>query len=158
MKYWLIKSEPGTFSIDDLAASTKQTTCWDGVRNYQARNFMRDDMKPGDLAFFYHSNCPETGIAGVVEVASEAYPDSTALDPDDPHYDPKESADNPRWFMVDVRLKEKFSRVITLRELKEDQHTSLEGFQLLQRGNRLSVLPVTAKQWKYISKLTSANR
>ena len=111
---------------------------------------MRDEMRNGDLAFFYHSNCPETGIAGIVEVAREAYPDFTALDPDDPHYDPKEDAKSPRWYMVDVKLKRKLKRVITLSELKKNQGSALADFALLKRGNRLSVLPVTAKQWKYI--------
>lgn len=150
MKHWLLKTEPGTFGIDDLARSPRQTTFWDGIRNYQARNFIRDDMQPGDLAFLYHSNCPETGIAGIVEIVSDAYPDHTALDPDDPHYDPKESADAPRWFMVDVKLKRKLDRVITLRELKAHAGKSLADFQLLQRGNRLSVLPVSKKQWQTI--------
>jgi predicted RNA-binding protein with PUA-like domain len=150
MRYWLLKSEPGTFGIDDLAASPRRTTCWDGVRNYQARNFIRDDMSPGDLAFFYHSNCPDTGIVGIVEIVTNAYPDSTALDPDDPHFDPKETSESPRWFMVDVRLERKLARTITLRELKASGRAALRDFQLLQRGSRLSVLPVTGKQWQTI--------
>ena len=156
MQYWLLKSEPGTFSVDDLAASPQQTTYWDGVRNYQARNFIRDQMQPGDQGFFYHSNCPETGIAGIVNVVSEPYPDHTALDPDDPHYDPKENADSPRWFMVDVQLQRKLKRVITLHELKERNVSALSDFQLLKRGNRLSVLPVTHAQWKAIFKIENA--
>ncbi len=153
MRYWLLKSEPGTFSIDDLRESPGRRTYWDGVRNYQARNFMRDDMQVGDLAFFYHSNSPETGIAGIVEIVRAGYPDHTALDPNDPHYDPKENADSPRWYMVDVRLKRKCRRIITLRELKEDGNPALSEFRLLKRGNRLSVLPVSKKEWNYILKL-----
>lgn len=152
MRYWLLKSEPGTFGIDDLARSPDSTTCWDGVRNYQARNFIRDDMRPGDQAFFYHSNCPETGVAGIVEVVSPPYPDATALDPDDPHHDPKSTADEPRWYMVDVRLVEKFPRIVTLETLKTSGAKALEDFQLLKRGNRLSVLPVTSSQWRCILK------
>jgi len=150
MRHWLLKSEPGTFSIDDLTACPGRTTCWDGVRNYQARNFMRNEMHKGDLAFFYHSNCPETGIAGIVEIVRESYPDYTALDPDNSHYDPKANAEAPRWYMVDVRMKRKLKRIITLAELKAQQGKALEEFALLKRGNRLSVLPVTAKQWTYI--------
>lgn len=153
MSYWLIKSEPGAFSIDDLAAARGRRTSWDGVRNYQARNFMRDDMKRGDLAFFYHSNCPETGIVGVVEVVREAYPDPTAFDPRDKHYDPDSAPDSPRWYMVDVKLKRKLKRTITLAELKEHAGGALRELVLLRRGNRLSVLPVATKHWKFILSL-----
>jgi predicted RNA-binding protein with PUA-like domain len=150
MQYWLIKSEPEAFSIDDLASSPRKTTCWDGVRNYQARNFMRDGMKKGDLAFFYHSNCAEPGVAGIVEIVREAYPDDTAWNPGDPHYDSKSSPESPRWLMVDVRLQRKLERVISLAEMKQYAGSELEGFLLLQRGNRLSVMPVDEKQWNFI--------
>ena len=151
MNYWLMKSEPEEFSIDDLKNRPKKTEPWDGVRNYQARNMMRDDMKKGDLAFFYHSNCDEIGIVGMMEIVREGYPDPTAFDPDDKHFDPKSDPDNPRWIHVDVKYKRKFKRTITLAELKE--HRSLENMRLLQKGNRLSVMPVTKKEWNYILKL-----
>lgn len=152
MKYWLMKSEPGTYSIDDLAAARGKRTCWDGIRNYQARNYMRD-MKRGDQAFFYHSSCPEPGIAGIVKVVREAYPDHTAFDPNDPHYDARSDPDDPRWFMVDVALVRKFARIIPLSELRELADSSLSGMVLLRRGNRLSVTPVTKKHWDRILKL-----
>ena len=154
MNYWLMKSEPDAFSIDDLARAPRKTTCWDGVRNYQARNMLRDQMKKGDLVFFYHSNCEVPGIVGIVEVVREGYPDHTAFDPDDHHFDPKSDPEKPRWFMVDVKLKKKFSRVVSLRELKACTDKSLSGFQLLAKGNRLSVMPVTALQWKFIESLS----
>ncbi|NHA15145.1 EVE domain-containing protein [Thioalkalivibrio sp. XN279] len=154
MNYWLMKSEPEAFSIDDLARAPQKTTCWDGVRNYQARNMLRDQMKKGDLAFFYHSNCEVPGIAGIVEIVREGYPDHTAFDPEDHHFDAKSDPENPRWFMVDVKLKKKFSRVVSLRELKSCADKSLSGFQLLAKGNRLSVMPVTALQWKFIESLS----
>ena len=150
MNYWLMKSEPSVFSIDDLAKSPRKTTCWDGVRNYQARNMLRDEMKRGDLAFFYHSNCDETGIAGIVEIVREGYPDHTAFDPDDDHFDSKSDPDDPRWYMVDVKLAQKFDRVITLRELKEHAEGKLAGFRLLARGNRLSVMPVDKRHWNFV--------
>lgn len=146
MQYWLMKSEPGSYSIDDLKRDRR--TCWDGVRNYQARNMMRDDMCKGDPVFFYHSNCDEPGIVGIAEVSRTAYPDHTAFDPEDPHYDPKSDPDNPRWFMVDLRYKRKLKRTITLAELRGIR--KLEGLQLLKRGNRLSVMPVDPKHWKAI--------
>lgn len=154
MNYWLMKSEPESFSIDDLARAPKKTTCWDGVRNYQARNMLRDQMKKGDLVFFYHSNCEVPGIAGIVEVVREGYPDHTAFDPEDHHFDPKSDPENPRWYMVDVKLRKKFPRVISLRELKACTDASLSGFQLLAKGNRLSVMPVTSRQWKFIESLS----
>lgn len=150
MNYWLLKSEPSEFSIDDLEASPEHETCWDGVRNYQARNFMRDAMKNGDLAFFYHSNCAEPGIAGIARIVSAAYPDHTAFDPNDKHYDAASSPENPRWFMVDVRYERKLARPITLKEMKHYKDDALEGLALLRRGNRLSVMPVTAEQWNFI--------
>lgn len=153
MNYWLLKSEPGKFSIDDLGASRAKTTCWDGVRNYQARNFMRKGMARGDLAFFYHSNCEEPGIAGIVEIVREAYPDDTAHDAGHEHYDPKSDAANPRWWMVDVRLVRKLKRLITLKELRNHADSALDNFLLLRRGNRLSVIPVTRRHWNFINKL-----
>jgi predicted RNA-binding protein with PUA-like domain len=146
MKYWLMKSEPDTFSIDDL--KRKKREAWDGVRNYQARNFMRDDMRVGDGVFFYHSNCAEPGIAGLAEVASDAYPDPSQFDPKSKYFDAASSRDNPRWMLVDVKFVKKLKRVITLDELKN--HPKLEGMTLLRKGNRLSVMPVDATEWKYI--------
>lgn len=148
MNYWLLKSEPEAYSIDDLIAESKKTEHWDGIRNYQARNFMRDDMKKNDMAFFYHSNCDEPGIVGIVEVVREAYPDFTALEPKSKYYDPKSSAENNRWVMVDVKFKKKFSRTITLKELKENN--KLSDMRLVQKGNRLSIMPVTKKEWNLI--------
>ena len=150
MRYWLLKSEPGDFSIDDLASSPKRTTYWDGGRNYQARNFIRDEMKEGDLAFFYHSSCAEPGIVGIVEITREAYPDETAFDPNDKHFDPKSQRTNPRWFVVDVRLKCKLDNPITLTKLKQRAGDSLSELRLLKRGNRLSVMPIAPKDWQFI--------
>ncbi|MDZ7829458.1 MAG: EVE domain-containing protein [Halofilum sp. (in: g-proteobacteria)] len=151
MANWLFKSEPDVFGIDDLAAQPGKTDHWDGVRNYQARNFMRDRMKKGDRGFFYHSNTKEPGIVGIVEIAREAYPDHTAFDPDDPHYDPKSDPDNPRWFMVDVKFVRKLDRTITLTELK--QHPELEDLPLVRKGNRLSVMPIEDHHWDFILSL-----
>ena len=148
MKYWLMKSEPDVFSIDHLRQKPRKTEHWDGVRNYQARNFMRDDMKKGDLVFFYHSNCDVPGIVGVARISREGYPDHTAFDPMDKHYDPKSDPDNPRWIMVDVKFVKKFRNTVSLQELK--QHKTLKNMRLLQKGNRLSVMPVQPKEWEYI--------
>ncbi|BBD80905.1 EVE domain-containing protein [Aerosticca soli] len=145
MKYWLMKSEPTAFSIDDLAR--RGTEPWDGVRNYQARNYLRQ-MRVGDQAFFYHSNCAEPAIVGLVEVVTEAYPDPSQFDPDSPYFDPKSSREAPRWSLVEVRFERKLARPITLRELKADP--ALAGLALLQRGHRLSVMPVTPAQWRHI--------
>ena len=153
MNYWLMKSEPGEFSIDDLKAAPGGETFWDGVRNYQARNFMRDDMKVGDGVLYYHSNCPETGVVGIATVCREAYPDHTAFDPEDKHYDPKSDPDNPRWCMVDIRFERKFERVILLRELRRYADGPLRDMLLLRRGNRLSITPVTAGEWNFILSL-----
>jgi predicted RNA-binding protein with PUA-like domain len=153
MSYWLLKSEPGTFSIDDLAGSAQKTTRWDGVRNYQARNFIREGMKKGDIAFFYHSSCPEPAIVGIVEIVSEAYPDETAFDRDDRHFDADSDPKNPRWFVVDVRLKRKLKKPIPLLKLKQHAGDSLSGFQLLKRGNRLSVMPVAEPHWRFVLSL-----
>ena len=152
MRYWLLKSEPEAFSWDDLERAPKKTTHWDGVRNYQARNSMRDDMKKGDRAFFYHSSADPTGIVGICEIVREAYPDESAFDPtDDMHYDPKSRREAPTWVMVDVKAVRKFPRVITLAELKGIK--SLAKMVLLQRGSRLSVQPVTPKEWETVSRL-----
>ena len=151
MNYWLMKSEPEAFSIDDLANRPQQTEHWDGVRNYQARNMMRDQMKVGDQGFFYHSNCDEPGIVGIAQVARESYPDFTAFDPDDKHYDPKSHPDKPTWFMVDVGFVRKLSRTISLRELK--LKPELEDLALVRRGNRLSIMPVGQQQWQFILQL-----
>lgn len=146
-----MKSEPDAYSLDDLANEPKKTEHWDGIRNYQARNFMRDDMKKGDLAFFYHSNCAEPGIVGIVEVVKEAYPDHTAWDKKSKYFDPKSSKDNPRWMMVDVKLKKRLKRNVTLREMKEK--LPLKDMRLVAKGNRLSIMPVEKKEWDYILKL-----
>ena len=153
MAYWLIKSDPDEFGIDELAALPGQTEHWDGVRNYQARNMLRDQMERGDRALFYHSNTAEPGIVGIVEVVREGYPDFTALDPKNPHFDPKSDPRNPRWYMVDIRLIRRLERLITLTELKN--HPELEELPLLRRGNRLSVMPVRADQWNFILALES---
>ena len=149
MAYWLMKSEPETFSIDDLASAPKKTEHWDGVRNYQARNMMRDEMKVGDQVFFYHSNCKEPGIVGIAEVVREGYPDHTAFDPFEHYFDPKSDPDNPRWYMVDVRFVRKLKRTITLQELKEHAE-QLKGLPLIRKGNRLSIMSVSKKQWEFI--------
>ncbi len=146
MNYWLLKSEPSEYGIDDLRREVVDH--WDGIRNYQARNMIRDDMKKGDLAFFYHSNCAEPGIVGIMTIAREAYPDHTAFDPKEKYYDPKSDTDRPRWFMVDVRYKRKLNRTISLKELRT--HPKLADLALLRKGNRLSIMPVTQQQWKYI--------
>lgn len=147
-RYWLVKSEPDVFSFADLVASPHSTTGWEGVRNYQARNFMRDGMKRGDLVFFYHSSTDPAAIVGVAEVAREAYPDPTAFDPSDSHYDPKSRPDAPTWMMVDLRAVEPFARPLPLAELRGVK--GLEQMVLLQKGSRLSVQPVTEKEWKII--------
>ena len=151
MNYWLMKSEPDVYGIDHLKAANKKTDTWDGVRNYQVRNMMRDEMKKGELAFFYHSNCKEPGIAGIMKIAREGYPDFTAFDPKEKYYDPKSDPDNPRWYMVDVRYVRKLKRVITLTELKT--YPELEGLPLLRRGNRLSAMPLSKQHWDFILSL-----
>ena len=143
-----MKSEPDTFGIDDLAARPKATEHWDGVRNYQARNMMRDQMKVGDQVLFYHSACKTPGVAGIAEVVREGYPDFTARDPESKYYDPKASEDNPRWYMVDVRFVRKLKRLIPLSELKANPQ--LEDMPLLKRGNRLSIMPVDPQHWQQI--------
>ena len=153
MACWLMKSEPEEFSIDDLAKRPGRRDHWDGVRNYQARNMLRDQMRKGDQILFYHSNCAEPGVVGIAEVVREGYPDHTAFDAADKHYDPKSDPRDPRWYMVDIRYVRRLSRTLTLRELKEHSTGKLQGFPLLQRGNRLSVMPVDNDQWNFILSL-----
>ncbi len=143
-----MKSEPDTFSIDDLYNRPERTEPWDGVRNYQARNMMRDSMKLGDWVFFYHSNCSEPGIVGIMEVVKEGYPDTTAFDPDDKHFDPKSDPDQPRWYRVDVRYIRHLPRTISLKELKDK--VELADLALVKRGNRLSIMPISQWQWDFI--------
>ena len=152
MPYWLMKSEPAEVSIDDLAAAKKQTTAWFGVRNYLARNYMRE-MKLGDRAFFYHSSCPEPGIAGIVEISTLAYPDATQFEPKGKYYDAKATKDNPRWFNVDVTLVEK-TRLVSIAEMREIP--ALADMVTLRKGNRLSITPVTAQEWAAVSKRLKA--
>ncbi|MBI5450106.1 MAG: EVE domain-containing protein [Gammaproteobacteria bacterium] len=151
MNYWLMKSEPDVFSLADLRKAPAMTAHWDGVRNYQARNYIRDRMRHGDLAYFYHSSCRPPGIAGIIEIVSAPYADHTAFDSKNPHFDPAGTADNPRWYMVDVRFRQAFDTLITLDTLR--QHPPLLPLPLLQRGNRLSVMPVLPEQWKLIETL-----
>lgn len=153
MNYWLMKSEPATFSIDDLAAAKGKRTGWDGVRNFQARNFMRDAMKQGDLSFFYHSSCDVPGIAGIAKIVREAYPDPTAFDAADHHYDAASDPAKPRWFMVDVKLEKKFGRIISLDELRTHVAGKLKNMVVLRRGNRLSITPVTKSEFEFIESL-----
>ena len=150
MRHWLMKSEPDEFSIDDLAAAKGRTTPWFGVRNYQARNFMRDQMRVRDRAFFYHSSCPEPGVAGVAEVTAQAYPDATQFDKKSPYFDPKAMRDAPRWFNVDVTFVEKL-RLVSLAELRS--HPELERMRILQRGNRLSITPIDPAEWAFVLKI-----
>ena len=149
--YWLLKSEPSTFSIEDLARSPKRTTCWEGVRNYQARNFLRS-MAVGDLAFFYHSNADPPAIVGIVEVVKAAYPDFYAWQPESRYFDEKSSKQNPRWVMVDVRLNKVLRTSLSLENLREVK--GLDKMELLRRGSRLSVQPVRASEWKIIVRLS----
>ncbi|TVP91764.1 MAG: EVE domain-containing protein [Thioalkalivibrio sp.] len=146
MAYWLMKSEPDVFGIDDLERVGVEP--WEGVRNYQARNMMRDEMKKGDLAFFYHSNTKVPGIVGILRIHREGYPDDAAFDPEHTYYDPKSDPDNPRWYRVDVAFEEKFDEVIPLPWLK--QQPELEDCPLVRRGNRLSIMPITEAQWDFI--------
>ena len=153
MNHWLLKSEPSTFSIDDLAAAPGRTTAWEGVRNYQARNTLRDSMKKGDSAFFYYSSCEVPGIAGIVRIVKEGYPDKTAFDPKDDHYDAESDESDPRWYVVDVQLVRKLKRLITLDELRKHAHKELSDFVVLRRGNRLSVTPVSKAEWEFVLSL-----
>jgi predicted RNA-binding protein with PUA-like domain len=149
MAYWLMKSEPDEFSIDDLVKAPRKTTPWFGVRNYQARNFMRDHMRIGDGVLFYHSSCEVPGIAGVARVASKPYPDDSQFDPKSEYYDPKSKREEPRWMLVDVKL-EKKTRVMPLEEMRT--YAELADMVVLKRGNRLSITPVTEREWKFILK------
>ena len=149
MRYWLMKSEPTDCSIDDLAAMPNQTVAWYGVRNYQARNFMRNQMQVGDGVLFYHSNCKEPGIAGIAEVCSSAYPDAKQFDKKSKYFDPKATQETPRWFNVDVKLEKKIA-LISIAELR--QHPELENLRTLQRGNRLSITPLDPAEWRFITK------
>lgn len=147
MRYWLMKSEPSEVSIDDLAAKPDQTVAWDGVRNYQARNFMRNQMQLGDQAFFYHSSCEQPGIVGITIVSKLAYPDATQFNPKSKYYDPKASPENPRWFNVEVKLVRK-TRLMSLKELKT--YPELSNMRILQKGNRLSITPIDPAEWTFI--------
>jgi predicted RNA-binding protein with PUA-like domain len=153
MKYWLLKSEPETFSVDDLAAAKRRTTSWEGVRNYQARNFLRDEVAKGDLGFFYHSSCAVPGIVGVVKIVRAGYPDPTANDPRSEYFDPDADPANPRWYTVDVQLEKKIEPLVTLDELRAHAARELQNMLVLKRGNRLSVTPVTRAEWQFINSL-----
>ena len=148
MNHWLMKSEPDTFGIDDL--KRRGTEPWSGVRNYQARNFMRDRMKPGDLAFLYHSSCAEPGVYGVMEIATASYPDPTQFDRKSPYYDKAATREQPRWFLVDVRYRRHLERPILLAELRRHETKALKGLMLLRKGSRLSIQPVSAEHWEQI--------
>ena len=152
-RYWLMKTEPGCFSYEDLLASPDQTTYWDGVRNYQARNFLRDDVRVGDGVLFYYSNAEPSGVVGTATVVRAGYPDHTALDPSEDHFDPKSTPENPIWYMVDVRADRRFEHFLALGDLR--QVRSLEGMELLRKGSRLSVMPVTAAEWKTVCAMGS---
>jgi predicted RNA-binding protein with PUA-like domain len=153
MKYWLMKSEPSVFGIEDLRKAPKKRSAWDGVRNYQVRNMMRDDMRIGDLAFFYHSSCDEPGIYGIIRIVKEGYPDHTAFDPTNDHFDAKSKPDSPTWYMVDVEFVEQFKRPVTLDRLRANAET-LNELLILKRGNRLSVTPITNSEWQRIVELS----
>ena len=150
-RYWLLKSEPSCFSLNDLKNAPNQTTPWDGIRNYQARNFMMKEMKIGDKAFFYHSSCPRPGIVGTMTVVQPAYPDHTAFDLGSDHPDPKSTPEKPRWFMVDMRFEHEFKALVSLESLKT--YPELQHMKLLQKGNRLSILPITPNEWDFITHL-----
>jgi predicted RNA-binding protein with PUA-like domain len=153
MHYWLMKTEPTTFGVEDLAKAPKRTTGWDGVRNYQARNMLRDQMQRGDQAFMYYSSTEQPGIVAIMQVAKAGYPDPTAFDKRNHHYDPDSEPKNPRWFMVDVQLQRRLARVISLEELRRHAARELKGMVLLRPGNRLSVMPVEEAHWRFILSL-----
>lgn len=153
MRYWLMKSEPDVFGIDHLARAPRQTSGWDGVRNYQARNMLRDDFKPGDRAFFHHSSCATPGIYGTMEIVRGGHPDPAQFDRRSRYYDPGSDPADPRWYQVEVRLLKKFARPVTLDMLREHASGPLADLVVLRRGNRLSVMPVTADEWKFIHRL-----
>lgn len=150
MKHFLMKTEPETFGLEHLERAPGRTTAWDGVRNYQARNMLRDDMKKGDLAFLYHSSTAEPGIVAIMKIVREGYPDPTAFDRKHPHFDPDSDPQAPRWFMVDVHLVRRLRRVVTLAELRTHHQAELRDMWLLRRGNRLSITPLTSEQWNFI--------
>lgn len=154
--YWLLKSEPQTFSIDDLIRSPRQSSKWDGVRNYKARNYIRDGMKVNDFCFFYHSSCKEPAIAGIVEVTKAANIDETAFDPKSDYYDPQSTPEHPRWYQVTVSFRQKFDQPITLKSLRENP--KLHGMTLLKKGNRLSVMPLTRQEWQSILDMNKTSR
>lgn len=153
MNYWLFKSEPDSFGVDDLARAPGATTAWDGVRNYQVRNMMRDEMRVGDQGFFYHSSCAVPGIAGIVRVVRAGYPERSALDPRHRYFDPDSDPGNPRWYSVDVRLTRRLDPLITLEDLRKHARGALSEMLILRRGNRLSVTPVTREEWRFILSL-----
>lgn len=153
MRYWLMKTEPTTFGVEDLERAKRHTTPWDGVRNYQARNMLRDEMKKGDLAFLYYSSTDVPGIVALMKIVKEGYPDPTAFDRKHHHYDPDSDPGMPRWFMVDVQLERRLARVITLEELRKHATKELKNMVLLRRGNRLSVTAVEPAEWKFILSL-----
>lgn len=153
-QYWLFKSEPDVYSIDDLAAEKRKTTSWEGVRNYQVRNMLRDDIKKGDGVLFYYSRVDPMVIAGTAEVVKEGYPDHFSFDADHKYYDPKSDPENPRWYMVDIKLTQIFKTAVTRDQLKEDSVTA--GMKVLAKGSRLSITPVTEAEWKAVHKLASA--
>lgn len=153
MNYWLLKSEPSVFSIDALAAAPRKITHWEGVRNFQVRNMLRDDFKKGDLGFFYHSSCAEPGIAGIVEVVRTGYPDASAWDSRSEYYDAKSTENKPLWYCVDVKLVRRTKRIITLDMLRTHADTQLKSMLLLRRGNRLSVTPIDESHWKFVLSL-----
>jgi len=153
MQYWLMKTEPSSFGVEDLEAAPRRTAPWDGVRNYQARNMLRDSMRRGDQVFLYYSSTAVPGIVAIMQVVKQGYPDPTAFDRKHHHYDPDSDRKNPRWFMVDVQLKRRLARTITLEELRAHAGTELKGMVLLRPGNRLSVSPVEAAHWKFILSL-----
>ena len=150
-KYWLVKSEPNAFSIEDLKKSKNQTTCWDGVRNYQARNFLRDEMKNGDMVLFYYSNAEPNAVAGICEVVKEGYADHTQFDPENKHFFPSADPQNPIWYMVDIKFVKELKKPVTLQDIKGN--TKLKNMRLVQRGNRLSVMPVEKAEFDEIVRM-----
>lgn len=158
MNYWLMKSEPDAFSIDDLKKRKHQTEHWDGVRNYQVRNLLRDEIKKGDLALFYHSSCKVPAAVGIVKISSDGYPDHTALDPESKYFDPKSTQEQPRWYMVDVTYLESFAHPVTLQAMKQRSELLNSDFALLKRGSRLSIMPVSKHQWDTILSMATAKQ
>jgi predicted RNA-binding protein with PUA-like domain len=153
VNYWLMKTEPETFGLDHLSAAPHRTTMWDGVRNYQARNMLRDQMKRGDRAFMYHSSCDEPGIVAIMQIVKEGYPDPTAFKRGHPHFDPDSDAADPRWYVVDVKLEKALRKPVFLPQLRAHEKRELDGMLLLRRGNRLSITPVDVAHWKFIVSL-----